>query len=96
MTFAKPMPKGLKRNHRLPNINDLTRIITYLQEIKTQAHVRLIRDETGVESKRIKNALLWLVTHGILSKGKNKALTIYYINPKINEFKLENTNPKGL
>ena len=86
MSYGKVNSRGKKVDRtRIANTRELTRIIVYLKEVKSQANITLIRNDLGIEGKRARDAWNWLVSNKIvLCEGR---LKMYYINQKFEELR---------
>jgi len=83
----KSNSKGLKKNINLPNINHLTRIISYIIDINIPVTYTKISEDTGIVHQ-LKSSLIWLTNNNILLIINNHKKE-YIINPRWLELKRE-------
>lgn len=91
--FAKTNSNGTKSDKgKIANIRHLTRIITYLSEVKYD-YAKSIERKTGIGYPHIKSALMFLLNYKIIrvfkidKAGINPESKFYKLNPKYKNMK---------
>lgn len=92
MSFAPVNKIGEKvdKNH-CASSREMTRIIVYLRETKSQANISLLIHELGINSQKLRDAVNWLVSNKILLKNTldyGRIKNSYYINPEWEKIKI--------
>jgi predicted transcriptional regulator len=76
------LPRGMGSDcNKLANTRDLTRILTYLSEVE-YANVTKIFQKAMINTSKVKDAMTWLVNHGLVIKFKTYSKGMYFYKLK--------------